>query len=224
MRRSNWTVLAFAMLFLNVVSLPCRAVASDGEKEGEEEVRFFWAFGARVGPERDLVAITRDTTLQTGDELKMLVDVQRPCFVYLVYHSSQGEISLLFPRKLRQTDVVSRTPTTYHIPDGEVWFALDDHPGRETFYLLAAAERLTELEARLKACDAAAPSDKSEHAAQVLTHIRELRKRHRTLSVPAKRPVSVAATVRGASDELAGMAVEISANHFYGKTFTIEHR
>jgi hypothetical protein len=170
------------------------------------------------------VAVARDTTLRTGDELKMLVDLQAACFVYVVYHSAQGEVSLLFPGEVRQTVPASRTPVTYHIPEGEAWFRLDEHAGRETFYLLASARRLSDLEALIAAHQSADASKRPELAERVVAHVREVRRQHQRLEAAAERPASIAGNVRGMTPDLGQIAVEISAMDFYGKTFTIDHR
>ena len=68
-------------------------------EEGEKNISFRWAFGAMVGADNDrrLVAVTRDTVLKTGDQLKMLVELKERCFVYLFYHTGEGEVAMLFP-------------------------------------------------------------------------------------------------------------------------------
>jgi hypothetical protein len=209
-----------------VLSICPGAWAEAGSQAGEANVRFRWAFGALTGAGKDrrLVAVTRDTTLKTGDELKMLVDLQSACFVYVIYYSAQGEVNLLFPGEVRQTAPASRTPVTYHIPEGEAWFRLDEHVGRETFYLLASARRLNDLETLLTAYQSADASKKSELADRVVAHVREVRRQHQRLATAAERPASIAGNVRGVTPDLGQVAVEISAMDFYGKTFTIDHR
>ena len=201
--------------------------STDPDAVGEEhDIVFRWAFGALVGPkaDRQLVAVTRDTTLSTGDELKMLVDLRTACFVYLIYRSSQGQTSLLFPGQVEHPATDSKVSITYYVPEGQAWFRLDSQEGLERFYLLASAKPLTDLEKLLRAHGSAKPSDRVESADQILAHIRDLRRKHRTLKAGAERPVSIAGNVRGATSDLEQIAVEISATGFYSKTFTIDHR
>jgi hypothetical protein len=118
------------------------------DQKDENNVCFRWAFGAMVGSEneRRLVAITRDTTLKTGNQLKLLVELKKKCFVYLIYHSGQNELHMLFPYETKQFSKDPETRKKYYIPQGTEWFELDEKTGPETFYLLASAERLNGLE------------------------------------------------------------------------------
>ena len=125
-------LLAFVLVLPGTIWPGVSASAADTSDDAacpkDHRVCFRWAFGAMVGPEDDrrLVSISRDTMLKTGDELKMLVDLQKPCFVYVIYYSSQGEVGLLFPGEAKQVAATSETSITYHIPDGEAWFKLDE--------------------------------------------------------------------------------------------------
>jgi len=198
-----------------------------------ENVCFRWAFGAVVGKENDrrLMSITRDTTLKTGDQFKMMVELETTCFVYLIYHGGQGELQMLFPNDLKQFAENYKTMEKYFIPQGDLWFALDENVGRETFYLLASAKRLTNLEALLIDHKSANPEEKSELVAKILTEIRETKRRHKKLTAVAERPVTIGGTVRGMSKDakvpahdISKIAIEISATDFYSRTFTIEHK
>jgi hypothetical protein len=196
-----------------------RAVAAE-----EAQVSFRWAFGARVasGDPAKLVPITQDTTLQTGDQLKMLVELQKPCFVYVIHHGPAGEVHRLFPYQGQQVDTTYQTAKRYDIPFGEAWIKLNAQVGQETFYLLASAERLVDLEALLAAYTTASQAEQPQIATNILAAIRDLKKRYRQLAAPAERPVPIAGNLRG--PELGDLAVEIAAQNFYSKTFTIEHR
>ena len=105
------------------------------EQKEEKNICFHWAFGAMVGSENDrrLVAITRDTTLKTGDQLKLLVELKKKCFVYLIYHSGQDELHMLFPYETSQFSKDPETGKKYYIPRGTSWFELDEKTGIETF-------------------------------------------------------------------------------------------
>ncbi|MEE8382417.1 MAG: DUF4384 domain-containing protein [Thermodesulfobacteriota bacterium] len=219
-------LVAFCMMLLTTPR--ARAV----QKE-EKNVCFRWAFGAMVGQENDrrLVAITRDTTLKTGDKLKLLVELQKECFVYVIYHSEQDGALMLFPYELEQFTTDYKTSKRYLIPQGDRWFELDEHVGLEKFYLMASATRLTELEALFKKQKSPSTVNKQERAEQILAQIRKIKRRHRTLTTNAERPVLIGGNVRGNSkDAKAGspdfdaIAAEVSAHNFYSRTFTIEHQ
>jgi hypothetical protein len=52
--------------------------------EKENKVFFRWAFGAiaELMGESQLIPITGDMVLKTGDKLQMLIDIQTECFIY----------------------------------------------------------------------------------------------------------------------------------------------
>ena len=206
---------------------------ANAEQNEEENVCFRWAFGAMVGPvsDRRLVAITRDTTLKTGDQLKMLVELKKKCFVYLIYHSAQDEMHMLFPYKVQQFTLDYETLKKYYIPKDEKWFELDEDAGQETFYLLASAQRLIGLEALLGKYKSAEAVKKRGLIKQILAEIRKIKKQHRRFTTPAERPVPIGGSVRGVTKDkliyfpdIDPIAAEVSATNFYSRTFTIEHQ
>ena len=197
----------------------------------KDSVRFRWAFGALVGPEgdRELVPVLRDTALAEGDELKIMVEPEETCFVYVIYRSPDGSASLLFPGEHAGT--TGFEPGKHRIPEGDGWFELDDQAGLETFYLLAASWRLEGLESLFGRYDAADPSGQPALASQIFAEIRSLKRKHKRLSIPhVERPVSIAGNVRNIFEavnrphpDVWELAVEISARRFYSRTFTIDH-
>jgi len=205
------------------------AAGSSGEKEN---VRIHWAFGALTGPKnnRELISINKDSILKTGDQFKMMVELKSMCFVYLIYHGSNGEIQLLFPHGLVQFNKNYYVAEKYYIPQGDLWFALDEHTGRETFYLLVSKTRLPELDNLLQQYPSSVSSRKPEIAAEIIEQIKKVRRQHQSLTAKAERPLSIGGSVRSAQKQatalpdVAALAVEISAADFYGRTFTIEHK
>ena len=205
----------------------------NAEKKEVKNVCFRWAFGAMVGPENDLrlVAITRDTTLRTGDQLKLLVELKKKCFVYLIYHSGQDDILMLFPYKLEQFSTDYKISKKYFIPQGNLWFELDENSGLETFYLLASAKRLNELEALFKSHEMEGVVDKQKRAKKILNQIHKIKRQYRTLTTNAERPVSIGGNIRGVNKDqeilpldFDAISAEVSASNFYSRTFTIEHQ
>jgi len=206
---------------------------ANAKQEGENNVCFRWAFGAMVGPENDrrLVAITDDTTLKTGDKLKLLVELKKKCFVYLIYHSGQDEVIMLFPYHLEQFSKDYQTLKKYFIPQGNMWFELDEKVGLETFYLLASSTPLVELEALFEKHKSEGAIGKQKRAKQILTQIHKIKRQYRKLTTDAERPVSIGGSVRGSKKvkeidhpDFDAMAMEVSANNFYSRTFTIDHQ
>lgn len=231
MRRRHWLLRPlFIALFLLIYN-PCQPLVA--KDKGDKDILFRWAFGAVVGPEGDqrMVAITRDTVLKTGDKLKMLVELKNQCFVYLFYRTGKDELYLLFPYALDQFERDYEISKKYYIPEGDMWFELDENQGLETFYLLASNKRLTELENLYKEYAAAEGAGKAEIGKQILKKIRAVKKKNRKLTTTAERPVPIGGNLRGAGKgsqsslpDIDPIAAEVSAGNFYSRTFTIDHR
>jgi hypothetical protein len=227
--RSAWLSILLIILCLSAVGTP----KGRADQKEEKNICIRWAFGAMVGSENDrrLVAITRDTTLKTGDQLKLLLEMKKKCFVYLIYHSGQNELHMLFPYEISQFSKDPETGKKYYIPQGTRWFELDEKTGLETFYLLASAERLSGLEALMKKYSCAGQSEKKGLVKEVLAEIKKAKRQNRTLTAPAERPVSIGGSVRGVDKkkksvppDIDPIAEEVSTTNFYSRTFTIDHR
>jgi hypothetical protein len=199
----------------------------------EENVHFRWALGAITveGKNYVLIPITKDTTLKTGDQFKIFLELQKDCFVYLISHSSQGSLQMLFPYDFQQfvpkNDILKKN----YIPKENKWFKLDQHVGIETFYLLASAQRLNQLESLFGQYVSAQSTQKEELKQKILAEIKNLRWQNRKFKKHAERPVPIIGSLRGAgkvdkpeSFDVADLAIEISAQNFYSRTFTIDHR
>jgi hypothetical protein len=184
-----------------------------------------------TGTDKRLEPITQDTSLKSGDQMKMFIELNSKCFVYVLYQSSQGEIQLLFPFSLQQFEADYQVSKPYYVPKGDAWFQLDEKTGAESFYLLASAQRLTSLENLLRQYDAAQSAQKGAIAQQVLAEIRNIRKQNRGFTTTPERPVAIGGTVRGvdsqkpsAFPDVSTIASKVSADGFYGRTFTIDHK
>jgi hypothetical protein len=196
-------------------------------------VNLEWAFAvlSTSTTGESLIAINRDTTLHSGDQIKMMVRLTSDCFVYVIHEGSSGEISLKFPYDLKQFTTDYKVARNYYIPKGREWFKLDKNTGRETIYVLASAQRLLDLEAILGKYKDADASKKSAVAKDVVAEIRSVRKYYKTFTTVAERPISIGGNVRGlekaqteAYPDVAKIATGISAVNFYSKTVTIDHK
>src|SRR5574341_348047 len=127
MTKHRAVMVVMCVLAMNLFSIA-------GAQEDQENVSFRWGFGARVGKEKSFVSITRDTVLKTGDEIKMVVELQKECYVYVILQDSKGVISLLFPENVRQFAGDYKVGKNYFVPKGREWSELDKNTGRETFY------------------------------------------------------------------------------------------
>jgi hypothetical protein len=215
----------------NNMSDPTRPGTVLQQEEGD--IGFEWAFGviSKKGKTLVPISITRDTVLKSGDEIKMMVKLTRDCFVYVIYYDSQGEISLLFPYSMGQLQTDYKMNKTYYIPKGRSWMALDTVTGKEKFFLIASTERLSELEIKLGDYFSAEPSTRKPLADQVVTEIRDLRKRYTTFATLAEKPLTIGGNIRSTDTvkvehrpDVADIAVQIEARNFYSKTLTIDHR
>jgi hypothetical protein len=215
---------------LFVVLSAWTGVAAAQEKDN---IGFEWGFGALSGSVKDakLVSVTRDTLLKSGDQVKMIVKLTTQCFVYLLHETPDGEIVLRFPYDLDQFSADYKVGKNYYIPKGRPWFELDEKIGKETFYLLASPTRLTDLEGLLKKYQSSPMSGKSAAAKDIVSEIRNVRKRFKTFTTTAERPISIGGNVRGLENpnagrrpDVANITTEILANNFYGKTITVEHK
>jgi hypothetical protein len=208
-------------------------VASLAVAQEKPNVSFEWSFATLSTAEKESlpVPIVRDTALQTGDPLKMMVRLKTDCFVYVMHENPAGEISLKFPYDLKQFTTDYKIGKNYYIPKGREWFKLDKVTGRETFYIIASGRRLLDLEVLLSKYKEADASKKPAVAKDIVAEIRNVRKYYKTFTTLAERPISIGGNVRGMGKESSGgfpdvalIATEISANNFYGKTFTIDHK
>jgi hypothetical protein len=220
------------ILVLAVMSASLLYASGKADDQAGDTITFRWTFGAMVGLEqgRKFLPITADTALKTGDQLKFMLELHKTCFVYLIYQSSQGDMSLLFPYQRNQSGSDYELQKMYYIPQDDNWFELDDRRGTETFYLIASISRLIELEELFQKSAPGAEVNRSQ-AELIRTRIEDLKKKHRTLTASAERPVPIGGNVRGISKDeqtktpdMGAVAIEVSAKDFYCRTFTIEHK
>ena len=201
-------------------------------EQTENSIKFQWSFCAiRKSNDAKLEPVTRDTVLQSGDQIKFFLKIRDNCFVYLLYRSSQGELSVLFPFRFKELKDRYDISGSYYVPHGDQWFELDEQVGKENFYLLASAKQLYPLESLINEYESADIAKKSVLADKILTEIRSLRKRHMKFKTYAEKPVSIIGNMRGTekdsqvrTNDIAEFAVEISAGTFYSRTFTIDHQ
>lgn len=208
---------------------PAKAAAAGDDFGG---IRFQWAFGALSGGESNprLRSITQDAVLKSGDKFKMMVELKKKCFIYVIYQNSQGELSILFPYSLKQFSADYQPAKKYYIPRGDAWFQLDDQVGTERFYLLASEDRLSEVEYLLTMYEGAEAGKKADLAGRMIAEIQAVERRHREVLAHADRPIEEE-TSRGIEraqgqdpSDIAVISREIVSKDTYTRTFTIQHR
>jgi hypothetical protein len=212
-------------------------VSSSNDASGRArypDVDFRWAFAATTVQDGKTIAqpVTQNMVLKSGDQIKMMVELQRRCFVYLFHEDEKGDVQLLFPYALQQFDTDYQPESKYFIPRGEAWFRLDENPGREVFYLVASAKRLDDLEKAYLKHESADQASRAETAKAIFDKIRELRRTHSELASPAERPTPMGGALRGVEKardtnrfEISDFADEVlSTGGFAARTYTIEHK
>jgi len=157
--------LAFVFLFHSIL------LAAPGSQKESYGPRILFAFGAiRASSNPAKVEPVRTKmVLSSGDKLKMMIQLRRKCFVYLIHRNSQGDFAMLFPYSLKQFDTDYQTGRNYYAPKGEAWFQLDSRTGNETFYLIASDQRLLDIEYTYENYASSEESKKQDLAAQMLS-------------------------------------------------------
>lgn len=231
---------AFLVLFcLQPASMPGAALdlslaaEQATETSPDPNVDFRWAFAAMSVQDgkNTMRSVTQDMALASGDQLKMMVELQRRCFVYLFHQGREDGLKMLFPYSLQQFEGDYQPNRRYYVPRGDGWFRLDQNPGREVFYLIASSKRLEDLEKAYVRYDGAQPAAKAETAGALLDKIRELRREHRELTSPAERPVPIGGALRSVEKvedpnrfDIAAFADEVISTGFVARTYSIEHK
>lgn len=222
-----------ALLYCGLFDQNPAMAAEPADGKESEEIVFQWAFCTirKADSGQRLDVITRDTTLKTGDQIKFFLQLKSPCYLYLIYQSSQRELSVLYPARFKHHDDKDARPVKHYIPEGNQWFELDEYSGKEKFFLLAASIRLLDLENLINKYESADNAKKSGLADKITSEIRNLRKRHLKFKTYAEKPVTIIGNLRGAeqsesvnSKDIADHAVEISTTTFFSRTYTIDHQ
>lgn len=222
-------LVIYLIAFSQYCSIPC----SIAEQQCEGEVCFSWALGAIVESDgnRKFIQINRDTILSSGDQLKMLLKLRKKTFVYILHHSAQDELYMLFPYNLSQFSNDYEVSKDYYIPEGDFVIELDEIVGIEKIYLIASNRRINELEDLYTSYNSAEYPQKPELIKKIIHEMRKLRIRHKKFIIEAERPTTMVGNVRGhiiceeaKFKDLEKIAIEYTAKDFFSKTFTIDHK
>lgn len=233
-RKKGLFLFSFMILALMIFKVP-GLFASDDTCSAKQKICFQWSFIANVQKEKKQlpVNLNEKTVLESGDQLHTSFTLKKPCFLYFIHSGFNDEVTLLYPHALPQKSPSDNMPVTYHIPGDGQCFVLDQNTGKETFYLLAASMRLRELENLLLDYSGCNASPKKELGKKIIQKIENLRKKFGKLHASAERPAKIGGTVRGGicqdnqDDKLPINTFDslmVSANDFYIKVITIDHR
>jgi Domain of unknown function (DUF4384) len=209
--------------------------ASDETCSAKQKICFQWSFVANVQKEKKQlpVNLNEKTVLESGDQLHASFILKKPCFLYFIHSGSNDSLSLLYPHVLPQKSPSGNMPVTYHVPGDSQCFVLDKNTGEETFYLLAASMRLRELETLLLDYSNSNTTTKKALGQKITKKIETFRKKTGNLTASAERPVKIGGTVRGGihqdnQDNKPSHntfdSLMVSANDFYIKVITIDHK
>jgi len=209
--------------------------ASEANCSSRQKICFQWTFIANLNQGKNLSAINFDenNVLRSGDQLKTSFTLYKPCFLYFIHHGPGDDVSLIHPPSIPQEPPSAAMPATYNIPENNQWFALDDNAGKETFYLVAASMRLNGLESLLMDYNRSDASEKVEIGKKIIHKVQQFNQKSAKLTAAAERPVKIGGTVRGGvGRDCPGNSIPldtfdslmVSANDFYIKVITIDHK
>jgi len=223
--------IALSLILLVVAGSAYRLPqAAETEKR---ELKFRWAFGTLGGSANAprVEPVAGNSVLKSGDKLKVMIELHKKCFVYLVHHNAQGEVAMLFPYDFKQFGTDYQTGRKYYVPKGEAWFQLDNKTGKETFYLMASDQRLLDIEYLYNKYVSSEPVKRTEIAVQMVAELDSLREQYRAAGEQSDVLASNEATIRGFEratgadpTDIAGLARDIAFNNLYSETIVIDHR
>jgi uncharacterized protein DUF4384 len=88
---------------------------------------------------------------EAGDRFKIVVRTNCDCYLYITSIDGSGWAEPVFPVKDGKTPNPVKQDQEYAFPEGPQWFSLDQVKGIETFYVVASANRRTDLEESMAA-------------------------------------------------------------------------
>jgi hypothetical protein len=96
----------------------------------EPDLVFDWAFVKRA---RDGSPVSIDfserVNLSSGDLFKIHVQPISKAYLYVFLHAADGSLELLFPDRFEAFESPTYQNTSFFIPSGDNWFALDESNG-----------------------------------------------------------------------------------------------
>jgi len=225
-------VFSTPILFVSVAAalMAATAFTTLAEEPASDALEVRWVMaGIEKGadPSRP-ISISPETTLRTGDKIKMYLNAVNKCFFYLFYHNPEGQLRLIYPDAFPAAALVRGTRLT--VPQGDQWFELDEQTGTETFHVLVSPTPLRSIETLYEDYRRQA-SENGSSAARLITAIDRLRIQQRPLTTKAERPLSIGGTIRGTPDagaettesRLDHLAENIASANVFCRTYTIEH-
>jgi len=177
--------------------------------------------GQRKEPDgRFSEVIVRDgSVLQSRDHFQVHVETNRRAHMYVLLFNSQGQASQLFPDPKMEQQGLIEAGRTIAVPDRELWFWLDDHPGTETVYVLASEEPLADIRLLLHKMEQANETERKKLSGEIKQQIEIVERgvggvtKGKTVSYP----LSDGRRVEKVTDVVAGTGAVV-------RTISFEHR
>ena len=82
--------------------------------------------------------------LLSGDQVQILLRVDKDCHAYVINRDATGQIYVLFPHEESVSNSL-KGGAEYVLPDHGKYYELDDHIGEETFFLAVSATPMSDL-------------------------------------------------------------------------------
>jgi len=117
------------------------------------------------------VIVREGSVLRSRDHFQIHLEANRPSHIYVLLFDSQGQASQLFPDpKIEQPGFIE-SGRKIAIPDKDLWFWLDEHPGTETVYVLASEEPMSDIRGLLGKMAKASEAERKRISADIKQRI-----------------------------------------------------
>ena len=115
---------------------------------------------------------------RAGDKLKITFKTNCECYVYIIGIDATGYVAQIFPDPDSMTGNPAQRDRQYTLPEGDVWWGLDEYRGIETVYFVASQTRRLDIEdaiAKMASIKRRIPKDyQPVQVAAVIPHTRGL--------------------------------------------------
>lgn len=117
------------------------------------------------------VFVNEGSVLRSHDNFQVHLETNRPAYVYILLHDSEGHASQIFPDpKIDQPGFVEGGKKVV-VPGEDLWFWLDENTGTETIYVLASEKPMPDIRGLLAKMEAADEAGQKRAAQQIKERI-----------------------------------------------------
>ena len=117
------------------------------------------------------VIVREGSVLQSRDHFQVTVETNRQSYIYVLLFDSEGSASQVFPDpKIEQAGFVEGGHKIV-VPDKNLWFWLDEHPGTETVYVLASEGPMSDIRGLLSRMTKASEAERKRLSGQIKQQI-----------------------------------------------------